>query len=126
MGAMNGRLEITDYFGFTQVSVVLRDKKPTNNIKTKQTSINEKGTRKVTEKMHCGVMAISNGINSTSFSQLQFDDLIQWYNTHISRISYEDILSMNKVYTHLVVVYLESVNLIGYITRRLSADSVQL
>ena len=77
MGAMNGRLEITDYFGFSQVSVVLRDKKPTNNIKTKQTSINEKGTRKVTEKMHCGVMAISNGINSNSFSQLQFDDLIQ-------------------------------------------------
>ena len=77
MAAMNGRLEITDYFGFFQVSAVLRAKKPTNNIKTKQTSRNEKGTQKVAKKMHCGVMAISNGIKSISSSQLQFDDLIQ-------------------------------------------------
>ena len=37
-----------------------------------------------------------------------------------------DLLTLTTISINLLVVYRESVNLIGYITRRLSADSQQL
>ena len=48
-----------------------------------------------------------------------------------SKLMLHLIFSMSNLYYHvisinLLVVYRESVNLIGYITRRLSADSLQL
>ena len=54
------------------------------------------------------------------------------YVTHLYRPFFRESLRefifsrLNEVSINLLVVYRESVNLIGYITRRLSADSQQL
>ena len=42
------------------------------------------------------------------------------------KITYQTPKSLISLSINLLVVYRESVNLIGYVTRRLSADSLQL
>ena len=45
---------------------------------------------------------------------------------HMGSLSEVDMVSLKRISINLLVVYRESVSLIGYITRRLSADSLQL
>ena len=50
-----------------------------------------------------------------------------WYSSPIYCLYNEQLKGeIRQFSTNLLVVYRESVNLIGYITRRLSADSLQL
>ena len=61
--------------------------------------------------------------NADEFSNLL---VLEGLNTSQSILNFTIVMIITNISINLLVVYRESVNLIGYITRRLSADSLQL